>query len=64
MNKNQAISMENAYNASLRVIRESRSQSTCKQNGVIEFNWDPEETCECGKSIKYCKYPRCSSGNG
>lgn len=24
--------------------------------------WDDEEKCECGKNIKYCKYPNCASG--
>lgn len=24
--------------------------------------WDDTETCQCGKNIKYCKYPNCASG--
>jgi hypothetical protein len=23
--------------------------------------WDDNEKCECGKNIKYCKYPNCQA---
>lgn len=59
MNKSQGVLLDKAM---LDVIRESRKIIAEKNCSEVEFNWDPEETCECGKSVKYCKYPRCESG--
>lgn len=29
---------------------------------VRKAGWNDSETCQCGKNIKYCKYPNCASG--
>ncbi len=28
---------------------------------VRKAGWDDDEKCECGKNIKYCKYPNCQA---
>ncbi len=55
----EAIRHEAAYQAQWNAIFGEVEQDIIQ---VRPAAWDDSETCQCGKNIKYCKYPNCASG--
>ena len=50
---------EAAYQAAYNAVFNNEAVVT---NVIVGVAWDDSETCQCGKNIKYCKYPNCASG--
>ena len=61
LNKNRIVGErhEAAYQAAWNAIFGEIEQDVIE---VRPAAWDDSETCQCGKNVKYCKYPNCASG--